>query len=150
MDLGSKVQNKHKFFFWLFLRDRLSTRNLLNRNMFLPSYFCVLCVENLEEGIRHLFFSCPFSDACWTYLGVHWDLSLDFQVMVLHARLQFNSVIFREIFIIGCWSIWCHRNDLIFDGASLSFSQWRRFFVKELQAVTLRAKPRLREKIKFF
>jgi hypothetical protein len=26
-------------------------------------------VDKLEEDIRHLFFSFPFSDACWTYLG---------------------------------------------------------------------------------
>jgi hypothetical protein len=99
---ASKVQNKHKFFFWLFLRDRIDTRNLLNmKNTFLSSYTCVLCVENLEEDIRHLFFACPFSDACLTYLGIQWDLSLDLETMVLNARLQFNSVIFREIFIIS-------------------------------------------------
>jgi hypothetical protein len=51
-------------------------------------------------------------------LGVYWDLTLDFQAMVLHARIQFNYVIFREVFIIGCWSLWCHRNDIIFDAAS--------------------------------
>jgi hypothetical protein len=68
-----RSQNKHKFFFWLFLRVRINTKNLLHRkHMFLPSYTCVLCVENVEEDIRHLFFSCPFSDAFWTYLGIHW------------------------------------------------------------------------------
>jgi hypothetical protein len=66
---ASKAQNKHKFFFWLFLRDRINKRNLLHRkNMFLPSYICVLCVQNVEEDIGHLFFGCPFSDAYWTYL----------------------------------------------------------------------------------
>jgi hypothetical protein len=102
-------------FFWLLLRDRLNTKNLLHRkHMVLDSYVCALCVEGLEEDFKHLFFSCPFSDACWTFLGIHWDLSLDFQHMVLMAGLNFNSVIFREIFIIGCRAIWCHRNDIIF------------------------------------
>jgi hypothetical protein len=65
-----KAHNKHKFFFWLFLRDRINTRNLLHmKNIFLPSYICVLCVQNVEEDIRHLFFGYHFSDACWTYLG---------------------------------------------------------------------------------
>jgi hypothetical protein len=68
------------------------------------------------------FFWCLFSDACWTHLGIKWDLSLEFQAMVLNTRFHFNSVIFREIFIISAWSLWCHRNDIIFDGASLSFS----------------------------
>jgi hypothetical protein len=40
----SACQNKHKVFFWLLLKDRLSTRELLRRrNMFLPSYNCVCC-----------------------------------------------------------------------------------------------------------
>jgi hypothetical protein len=57
---ASKVQNKHKFFFWLFLKDIINTRNLLHRkNMFLPSYISVLCVENVEEDVRHLFFCAP-------------------------------------------------------------------------------------------
>jgi hypothetical protein len=99
----SRVQHKHKLFFWLFLRDRINTRNLLHRkNMFLQTYVCLLCVQHTEEDIKHLFFAYPFSDACWTYLGIQWDLDLEFQAMVLQARLSFNSVIFREIFIIGC------------------------------------------------
>jgi hypothetical protein len=35
---------KHKFFFWLLLRDQLTTRNLLRRkNRVLDQYSCVLC-----------------------------------------------------------------------------------------------------------
>jgi hypothetical protein len=94
-------------------------------------------VDGLEEDFKHLFFSCPFSDACWTFLGIHWDPTLDFQHMVLKARLNFSSVIFREVFIIGCWAIWCHRNDIIFDGVSLSFSSRKSTFVRELSAVSL-------------
>jgi hypothetical protein len=40
-----RSQNKHKFFFLLFLRGRINTRNLLHRkHMFLPSYhLCAMC-----------------------------------------------------------------------------------------------------------
>jgi hypothetical protein len=78
------------------------------------------------------------------------NVSLEFQAMVLHARIHFNSVIFREIFIIGCWSLWCHRNDIIFYAASLSFSQWKRIFLRELQAVSLRVKSRVKEEMQVF
>jgi hypothetical protein len=44
--------------------------------------------------------------------------------MILNARLRFNSVIFREIFIVDAWAIWCHRNDIIFDDSALSFAKW--------------------------
>jgi hypothetical protein len=43
---------------------------LLAGLMFLHSYSCVLCASSVEEDVRHLFSSCLFSDACWTYLGV--------------------------------------------------------------------------------
>jgi hypothetical protein len=58
-----------------------------------------------------------------------------FELMVPRARLHFNSVIFKKNFIIVCWSLWCH--NIIFDGASLSFSKWG-FFLKELELVTLK------------
>jgi hypothetical protein len=43
---GSKCQMKHKVFFWLLLKDRLSTRDLLGRkNMILDTYSCELCLR---------------------------------------------------------------------------------------------------------
>lgn len=66
----SCCQNKHKVFFWLLLKDRLSTRNILRRrSMTLDSYACVLCNANVEETMEHLFLSCPFVIACWNLLG---------------------------------------------------------------------------------
>jgi hypothetical protein len=41
-------------------------------------------------------------------------------------------------------------NDIIFYVASLSFSQWKRIFLSELQAVSLRVKPQVKDKIKDF
>lgn len=69
---GSSNLGKHKFFFWLLLRDRLSTRNLLRRkNMFLQYYSCVLCNTGHEETLFHLFFECPFSTSCWQSISIH-------------------------------------------------------------------------------
>jgi hypothetical protein len=48
---------KHKFFFWLLIRDILNTTNLLRRkNMELDDYTCVLCNGGHEETSFHLFF----------------------------------------------------------------------------------------------
>nr|TKW09525.1 hypothetical protein SEVIR_6G108100v2 [Setaria viridis] len=115
--------------------------------MFLQSYNCVLYVELQEEDIFHLFFDCPFSQACWIFLGVIWDTSLDYGQMILKARQEFGKVFFGEIVIIASWAIWCHRNNIIFDGASLSFAAWRELFEKDIKLVTLRVKPVLRDKI---
>ncbi|KAF8752695.1 hypothetical protein HU200_011936 [Digitaria exilis] len=64
----------------------------------------------------HLFFSCPFAQACWIYLGVLWDLSLHFDIMILRARQNFGSIIFREVTIMAMWSMGTHHNSIIFDG----------------------------------
>jgi hypothetical protein len=58
-------QPKHRVFFWLLLKDRLSTRNILRRkNMFLQTYTCVLCAHNIEETVHHLFLHCEFAKQC--------------------------------------------------------------------------------------
>lgn len=65
----SAVQNKHKVFFWLLLKDRLSTRGLLQRrNMILDDYNCVLCMSSVVESREHLFLDCPMTRQCWQTL----------------------------------------------------------------------------------
>lgn len=62
---GASNLGNQKFFFWLLIRDRLNTRNLLKRKgMPLPDYSYVLCNTNIEETWLHLFFECNLSKAC--------------------------------------------------------------------------------------
>ena len=69
--IWKSCQNKHKFFFWLLLRNRLSTREILRRrNMHMPSYACVCCNLDTEESLTHLFFRCPFAQSCWISLNI--------------------------------------------------------------------------------
>jgi hypothetical protein len=68
---ASSCQLKNKVLFWLLLKNRLNTRNLLRRkNMVLDSYYCELCMLFKEEKLRHLFFKCPFAKTCWRRIGV--------------------------------------------------------------------------------
>lgn len=70
-------QNKHKVFFWLLIKDRLSTREILKRkNMFLQDYNCVLCFGASEESLVHHFLECPFAAQCWAWLQIQLDQSL--------------------------------------------------------------------------
>ena len=58
-------------FFWLVIKDRLSTREILRRkNIELQSYNCVLCHLDIEESLHHLFLDCPFAMSCWNLLGL--------------------------------------------------------------------------------
>jgi len=54
-------QNKHMVSFWLLLKDILSIRELLRRNMVLPAYTCVCWSLSVEESLVHLFIHCLFA-----------------------------------------------------------------------------------------
>jgi hypothetical protein len=104
----SCVMGKHKFLFWLLLRDH-NTRELLKRkNMELDDYNCILCIHNAEERLMQLFFKCAFSKWCWHFVKVQWNTSLPPNVMLIRSQRQFNSKIFREVIMIARWMIWCH------------------------------------------
>ena len=107
---ASSNLGQHKFFFWLFLRDRLNTRNILRRkNMTLDCYNCVLCNLDCEETCFHLFFECPFSRDCWSTIPINWNLNLNPLDMILQAREDFGDAIFREIVITALeYKKWCH------------------------------------------
>jgi len=137
---GSSNLGKHKFFFWLLLRDRLNTRNLLRRkNMHLDDYNCVLCNTDHEETNFHLFFKCSFSKACWNSIPINWDVNLPHLDMVIDARTRFGSPIFREIFITACWISWTTRNTVIFYNGQIDINLWKQRFKEELDLVCIKA-----------
>jgi hypothetical protein len=127
-------------FFWLLLHDRLNTRELLRRkNMDLQDYSCVLCTRNIEEDVLHLFLECPFSKWCWRFVSVHWNTSLLPQDMLIKSRRQFGSKKFSEVIMVAGWTIWCHRNAVIFDASSVSLGHWKEAFKDELSLIIHRA-----------
>jgi hypothetical protein len=98
--------------------DRLNTRNLLKRKKHKlegNNYNCILYDHNVEETAFHLFFSCPFSQACWQHLNMHWNFQSDFFQMMMQSKQQYKNPFFMEIFIIAAWHIWKQRNNFIFD-----------------------------------
>lgn len=56
-----------KVFAWLLLADRVNTKNMLKRRQYniTDGVECVLCTQQAEETVEHLFFECPFSGDCW-------------------------------------------------------------------------------------
>jgi hypothetical protein len=81
---------------------------------------------NVEETTFHLFFTCPFSQHCWQFFGIQWNLTTDFLQMMIQAKQAFPYPFFMEVFIISAWQIWKQRNNLIFMRGPPSFSSWRR------------------------
>jgi hypothetical protein len=63
--------------------------------------------------------------------------------MIIHARTDFGSHIFREIFISACWMIWKPRNGIIFDNRPASLVEWRAALKEDLSLVCIKAKKRI-------
>jgi hypothetical protein len=133
-------QKKHKVFFWLLLKDRLSTRNILRRkNKVLPSYDCVLCQLQLDETLEHVLLCCPFAISCWNLLHLAIPACEPFDVLQ-SFKTQLNVSFFMDVIIIMSWTIWMARNDLIFRGINPTLQAAQERFKKEFALVILRAK----------
>ena len=133
----SSCQAKHKVFFWLLLRDRLSTRALLRRrNMQLPSYDCACCTLDVEETLSHLFLTCPFAQVCWIKLNVIFVETDPFMALE-EVQNQLQIPFHMEVIILYCWSIWMQRNDYIFKGVPPSPDRCLQNFKKEFILVIL-------------
>jgi hypothetical protein len=126
----SYCTNRIKFFMCLVLVDRLNTRSMLLRRNFnvQPNAHYVLCQTNVDEDIDHLFFDCPFAQACWSKLGISWNMSIKVCDRVVAAASSNNVNFFMEIFIIAAWEIWNLRNSIIFDNGVASIQRWVRRF----------------------
>lgn len=142
----SKVCKKINFFVWLVFRDRINSKNLLKRKGFLNAASdlrCVLCDSNCEETTFHLLFEWPFSLECWQYVGIQWNLELDFFIMFEDAKNAFDRRFFMEIVVVVTWTIWKQRNDFIFRNLVPSFSSRRICFNDMLKLQMSRFSPAL-------
>lgn len=138
---NNSCQKKHKVFFWLLIKDRLSCRELLRRkNMLLQDYSCVLCISSDDESQDHLFLACPFALQCWAWINLQIDANLDAFQNLQNLKDQLHVPFFMEIIIIMCWVIWKARNDAIFRQLPPCFQRLKADFRAELQLLLLRAK----------
>jgi hypothetical protein len=65
---------QHKVYALLLTMDRLNTRYMLvSRNFPIPKVNFVTCQLHRETS-DHLFLTCHFSAACWSALGIVWDI----------------------------------------------------------------------------
>jgi hypothetical protein len=137
---NSKCQMKHKVFFWLLLRDRLNTRDLLRRkNQALDSYTCDLCILQRTENVPHLFLRCNFAKACWNAIGVSVVTTRPLLQILRKIKERLAVSFFMEIIILMSWSIWTTRNDWLFNGKDPTvedcLSKFRREFLLLLHRV---------------
>lgn len=143
----SKGTMKIKVFLCLLLMDRLNTKDLLQRMHFNTQVgtTCNICNLTITKDYIHLFFSCSFAQQCWNYIGINWDLLLDFMNMIMTARRLFPQPFFMEVLRIGCWHIWNRRNDQIFNNVPINLSKWKvdfkEDFTRHMDRIKVSDKP---------
>jgi hypothetical protein len=143
----SKLLHKQKVFVWLFLVDRLNTRDMMDRRQWhLDSGFnCVMCSSSKRETRDHLFFNCSFARKCWSKLSITWSSSNGMTTMFEQAKQSFSGPKFFEVATCALWGIWKQRNNLIFEKVRPSFQAWRAVFKKDLVLITHKVKPKHKE-----
>ena len=142
----SPCLSKHKFFFWLMIQDRVNTRDLLTRkNFHVESTSCVLCDDSVLETMPHLFFSCKFSTEFWEKLGETRETELQLNEMIMEAKNRSVNSFFKIAMMAGCWSLWNHRNKIIFDNEQRNLNTCYMFFKLAIEDIRHRVKPSLKE-----
>jgi len=140
----SYCQPKHRVFFWLLMKDRLSTKNILKRRkMQLDSFNCAFCTSAQEETTLHLFWGCPYAQHYWGTIGLQIVEDGDTVQNIQALRTQLRSQFFMIAIILMSWTIWKARNEAIFNNRLLSTQECKTVFSMELEKVSCRIKTSL-------
>jgi hypothetical protein len=123
------VPSKALVFGWRFLLDKLPTRAALNHRGILTNLddlHCISC-SHIGEDCDHLFYFCQFSKGIWAsisqWLGKTVPSNLDrWTHFLLFGDLiklkKGGGRVSRLIWLATMWSIWKHRNEVIFKGVN--------------------------------
>ncbi|KAL4385238.1 hypothetical protein GQ457_15G008200 [Hibiscus cannabinus] len=119
-------------FVWRLLHGRVPVKSELAKRGFFPSVdiCCPFCsVET--ESIDHLFFSCNFSWRIWSSIANYWEISLVLQQNPMEVFLAWphlcskvdSTHMWRLLPFAIVWSIWLHRNEIVFQGKVVDVGQ---------------------------
>ena len=112
----TKCQMKHKVFFWLLLKDRINTWDILQRKrMELESVTCDLCILQRLETATHLILWCNFGKACWESIGIRYIPTRSMLQIFKSIQRRLGVFFELEIIVLMAWSFWTTRNDWIFN-----------------------------------
>lgn len=118
-------------FMWKLAKNKVATRsNLKHRNINKAEldHLCPMCHLE-EEDNNHLLFACSFSQKiwqnCYNWIGVqlaqHCEPIQYFHMHTCYWLGKSKTIIWRVMWCAMVWSIWCHKNKIIFEGVELDF-----------------------------
>jgi hypothetical protein len=110
--------------------------------MILDSYDCELCLFQIEEKLRHLFFSCPIAKNCWNIVGINVPTWLNADRATKHIRRQLNLPFAMDIVMLMWWGIWTERNAWIFNNEAPPVQKCKATIKREFDLVIQRAKKK--------
>jgi hypothetical protein len=140
---------RHKMFAWLVLRDRINTRDLIQRRHWhvTDDTHCELCPGHIYEDRAHLFFECNFSVRIWNYLQITWQSNDDLQAVVSAAKNGFGQPFFMEVVVMAIWNIWLLQNGKFFNQEKPSVVRWKSKFFHDMYNLQYRIKAKLKDKL---
>lgn len=118
-------------FMWKLAKNKVATRsNLKHRNINKAEldHLCLMCHLE-EEDNNHLLFACSFSQKiwqnCYNWIGVqlaqHCEPIQYFHMHTCYWLGKSKTIIWRVMWCAMVWSIWCHKNKIIFERVELDF-----------------------------
>jgi hypothetical protein len=110
-----------------------------HKNFFIEYPSCILCDDNSEECMTHLFFECDFSRNFWWMLGIEWNTDLHIMEMLTEPNDRSNNIFFKEAMMVGCWL----RNKIIFENDQRDIENCFASFKLSIAQVRHRVKPSL-------
>ncbi|EEE50937.1 hypothetical protein OsJ_31478 [Oryza sativa Japonica Group] len=116
-----KAPLKVKFFAWLLVKDRLSTKKNLHKKTIVPNDICDIC-NGATETASHLCFFCPFAKSFWDKIGVQ-PMIQDVAQFHQHKPGSRIPILHYQVFYLLCfWALWNHRHDVVFRGQTPSIT----------------------------
>jgi len=115
-------QNKYKVFFWLLIKDRFSTRNILTRKKKHGSIMIVNSAARAVKKLLHTFLSMSFGNFLLGSMQVQIQAPTTIFEVINSLKRKSNTPIFMNIITLLCRTIWTAKNDLIFQGVQPSIA----------------------------
>jgi hypothetical protein len=113
-----KVPLKIKIFLWFLNHKVLLTKDNLAKRNWNGCQKCVFC--DSMETVEHLFILCPFAQIIWRLIYYTFNITSPSNITNMFGRWlsgvdKTNKQRIRIGVAAVCWSIWNHRNDIIFN-----------------------------------
>ncbi|BAF17720.2 Os05g0469900 [Oryza sativa Japonica Group] len=109
----SSAPPRVKFFGWLMTMNRLPTAVNLHKKSTIPSLTCQLC-NTCPEDTDHIFLAYPLASAFWGLIQVLPMLTSLSEIHTIHWSGDLPERLNSTFFLLCCWRLWNHRNEVVF------------------------------------